>query len=252
MLDFAPLATTEGLIALATLTALEIVLGIDNVVFIAILSDKLPEQQQRKARNIGLLLAMVQRIVFLFFISWIIAFDKNALFSVADREISVKDLIVMAGGLFLMYKAVKEIHHKLEGDPEGEQRAKKVYTFGAVIGQVVLIDAVFSIDSVLTAVGLTSHLIIMIIAVVVSVIIMIAFAGLIAKYVARHPTIKMLALAILFMIGVLLLAGGFGVHFDRGYVYFGMFFAAIVEGLNIASGKRRKAKKDTPAHPADY
>lgn len=252
MLDFAPLATTEGLIALATLTALEIVLGIDNVIFIAILSDKLPEQQRTKARNIGLLLAMVQRIIFLFFISWIIAFDENELFSVAGKDFSIKGLIVMVGGLFLMYKAVKEIHHKVEGDREGEQKAKKVHTFGAVIGQIIVIDAVFSIDSVLTAVGLTKHLVIMIIAVVVSVIIMIAFAGFIARYVAKHPTIKMLALAILFMIGVLLLAEGFGVHFDRGYVYFGMFFAAVVEALNIAAGKRRKAKKSTPAHPADY
>lgn len=243
MFDFSALGTSEGIIALLTLTALEIVLGIDNVIFIAILSDKLPEEKRRKARNIGLLLAGVQRIVFLFFITWIIAFDENKLFTAFGREISVKDLIVLAGGLFLMWKAVKEIHEKVEGDQEGHLREKKVHTFGAVLMQIILIDAVFSIDSVLTAVGLTEHLIVMIIAVVVSVGIMIAFAGPIATTVSKHPTIKMLALAILLMIGVLLVAEAFGVHFDRGYVYFAMAFAVIVETLNILAGRKKKKKQ---------
>lgn len=242
MFDVAALTTTDGLIALATLTALEIVLGIDNVIFIAILSDKLPEEQRKKARNIGLLLAMVQRIIFLFFISWIIKFDETKLFNAFDKAISVKDLIVMTGGLFLMYKAVKEIHDKIEGDPEGHHRSKNVHTFGAVLGQIILLDAVFSIDSVLTAVGLTEHLIIMVIAVIVSVGIMIAFAGPIANYVSKHPTIKMLALAILLMIGVLLVAEGFHFHIPRGYVYFAMVFAVIVETLNILSGRGKKQK----------
>jgi len=242
MIDFSVLATSEGLIALLTLTMLEIVLGIDNIIFIAILSDKLPEEKRAKARNLGLLLAMVQRIVFLFFITWIIAFDDYKPLESVGLDQSVKDMIVMLGGVFLMYKAIKEIHDKLEGDPEGHQREKKAHTFGAILGQIILLDAVFSIDSVLTAVGLTEHLVIMIIAVVTSVGVMIGFAGPIASYVSKHPTIKMLALAILLMIGVLLVAEGFDKHIPRGYVYFAMAFAVIVESLNIMSGRKKKAK----------
>ena len=252
-----PLLTMDALIALVSLTALEIVLGIDNVIFIAILADKLPEHQRRKARTIGLLLAMVQRIVFLLLIGWIIALDTTAIIDWGSitglvepdpehpgaGKLSVKELILLVGGVFLIAKSVREIHEKLEGDPEGQQRAKKANTFGAVLLQIILLDAVFSIDSVLTAVGLTKHIPIMVVAVVVSVMIMIAFAGPIANYVSKHPTIKMLALAILLMIGVLLMAEGMEFHFPRGYVYFGMAFALGVELLNIYAGKAKKTRE---------
>jgi len=243
MPDFAPLLTTDGLVALLTLTILEIVLGIDNIIFIAILSDKLPEKDRPRARNLGLLLAMVQRIIFLFFLTWIIRFEEHTLLTMFEHDLSVKDLIVMLGGVFLIYKATKEIHDKLEGDAEEHHRSKTVQTFGGVLAQIILLDAVFSIDSVLTAVGLTEHLAIMILAVVISVAVMIAFAGPIAGYVSKHPTIKMLALSILMMIGVLLVAEGFGVHIPRGYVYFAMAFSIIVEMLNIFAGKKKMRKK---------
>ncbi len=257
------LFTPAAFVALFTLTVLEIVLGIDNVIFIAILAGKLPPEQQKRARTIGLLLAMAQRIVFLFAITWLMRLEQIVLFHVPWGEphtepaleqvgtgtpVSIKDVIIALGGMFLIFKATHEIHDKLEEPPKAERtenRAKA--TFGAVLMQIILLDAVFSIDSVLTAVGLTEHIEIMITAVVISVIIMIAFSGGIAKFVEKHPTMKMLALAILVTIGVLLIGDAFGAEIPRGYLYFAMAFAFGVEMLNIkVRGKRKKNHRRAP------
>lgn len=247
------LFTTEAAVALITLTVLEIVLGIDNVIFIAILAGKLPPEQQRRARTIGLMLAMVQRILFLLVIGWIMHLDKTVLFELPDglvqalvpeeshedayakaAAITIKDVIIALGGVFLLFKAVREIHDKLEGpEPKASTARRAASTFASVLVQIMVLDMVFSIDSVLTAVGLTKHIEIMIAAVIVSVLIMIAFSGAIARFVEKHPTMKMLALAILVTIGVLLIAEGFAVHIPRGYLYFAMAFAFAVEMLNI-------------------
>ena len=266
----AELLTMEALTALVMLTSLEIVLGVDNVLFITILSERLPEHQRRRARNLGLILAMVQRIGLLFLITWIMKLEQYVLFTLpwdmtpevahgtsevaegvveataeggSGTAITIKSLILIVGGLFLLYKATSEIHGKLEDDPEAHQRARAGQTFGKVITQIVLLDLVFSIDSVLTAVGLTKQIAVMVIAVVVSCAVMIAMAGKIAGFVAKHPTIKMLALSILFMIGALLVAEGLGAHIPHGYLYFAMAFALVVEMLNIKSQARRKAKR---------
>ncbi|MEZ6212485.1 MAG: TerC family protein [Phycisphaerales bacterium] len=237
------LFSLQAAIALLTLTALEIVLGIDNIIFIAIIAGKLPEEKRAKARNLGLLLAMVQRILLLLVIGWIIGLNKE-LFAIAGRGFTGKDIILLAGGVFLIAKAVKEIHEKIEGDPEHIIKTTKRISFRSVLIQIILIDAVFSVDSILTAVGLVPprHIEIMITAVVISVIIMMLAAGPISRFVEKHPTIKMLALAILVMIGVLLVAEGLGEHFPRGYVYFAMAFSLVVEMLNIHAGKRRARK----------
>ncbi len=265
MLD--ALLTPDALIAIVTLTALEIVLGIDNIIFIAILSGKLPEHQQNKARLLGLGLAMVQRILLLLVIGWVMRLDSVHLLNwgalmpdallppptptpgpdaiegahlvVGDQILSIKELILLVGGVFLIAKSVMEIHHKLEGDAEAEIQARPAASFREIIVQILLLDIVFSIDSVLTAVGVTKHVPVMIIAVVVSVIVMMFAAGPIARFVNAHPTIKMLALAILFMIGVLLVAEGLEFHFPRGYLYFGMAFAFGVEMLNIGAKRVR-------------
>ena len=237
------LFSLQAAIALLTLTALEIVLGIDNIIFIAIIAGKLPEEKRAKARNLGLLLAMVQRILLLLVIGWIIGLNKE-LFAIAGRGFTGKDIILLTGGVFLIAKAVKEIHEKIEGDPEHIIKTTKRISFRSVLIQIILIDAVFSVDSILTAVGLVPprHIEIMITAVVISVIIMMLAAGPISRFVEKHPTIKMLALAILVMIGVLLVAEGLGEHFPRGYVYFAMAFSLVVEMLNIHAGKRRARK----------
>lgn len=245
------LFSVQAAIALLTLTALEIVLGIDNVIFIAILAGKLPEEKRAKARNLGLILAMVQRILLLFAIAWIVSLQKEV-FNLFGQSFSWKDIILLAGGTFLIAKAVKEIHEKVEGDPEHIVRATAKVSFQSVLFQIILIDAVFSVDSILTAVGLVppEHIEIMITAVIVSVAVMIAAAGVISRFVEKHPTIKMLALAILVMIGVLLVAEGLGQHFPRGYVYFAMAFSLVVEILNINSTKKHK-KKLAESHPQD-
>lgn len=240
--------TAEGLVALLTLTALEIVLGIDNVIFIAILSGKLPEKQQKRARRLGLLGAMVQRILLLLAIGWIIGLSAP-LFSLLGNEISGRDLILIAGGVFLLAKSTIEIHEKLEGHRDERRVARPVASFASVIGQIMVLDAVFSIDSVLTAVGLTEHVPIMIVAVVISVIIMMIFAEWISAFVARHPTIKMLALAILFTIGVLLVAEGFDAHVPRGYLYFAMAFSLAVELLNIRAGRGKRPPEMSHEQP---
>lgn len=223
-------------IAFLTLTLLELVLGIDNVIFIAVLVDKLQKERRELARRIGLFLAMFMRVGLLFVLSLIIGLTEP-LFSFFRQEISGRDLILIGGGLFLLWKSTKEIHQLLEGR-KGEASAVVRPTFFAVVFQITIIDLVFSIDSIITAVGMVSELEIMIAAVVASVLLMLAFAGGIGRFVSAHPTIKMLALAFLVVIGVVLIADGFDHHVPRGYVYFAMAFSVAVEMLNIHMRKR--------------
>ncbi len=237
--------------ALAALTILEIVLGIDNIVFISILSGKLPEAQRAKARQIGLALALVTRILLLMSISWVMGLTAP-LFNVMGRDFSGRDLILLGGGLFLIYKAVIEIHHKLEGSEHTKDA--KAATFGAVIGQILILDIIFSLDSVITAVGMAKDLTVMVLAVVISVAFMLAFAGKVSRFVEEHPTVKMLALAFLILIGVNLLAEGFHFHIEKGFTYFAMAFSVVVEMLNIKMRKKGqvvqlhgpKMPEDTP------
>ncbi len=218
-------------IAFATLTLLEVVLGIDNVVFISILADKLPHEQRDRARKLGLGLAMLMRIALLFSLAWVIQLT-DPLFAAVGQEISGRDLVLLLGGLFLLAKATHEIHHSLEG-PEGHASARVKASFGAVMLQIVVLDMVFSLDSVITAVGMVDEIPIMVAAVVVAVGVMMAFAGSISDFVSRHPTVKMLALSFLLLIGMLLVAEGFDQHIPKGYVYFAMAFALFVEMLNL-------------------
>jgi predicted tellurium resistance membrane protein TerC len=224
-------------IAFLTLTVLELVLGIDNVIFISILSGKLPAEQQPKARYIGLTLALLMRVILLFSLTWVMGLTAP-LFSVFGLSISGRDLILIIGGLFLIAKSTHEIHGSLEGE-EGHG-SKKVYaSFASVIVQITLLDIVFSLDSVITAVGMVDNIWVMIAAVVISIIAMMLFAGSIGAFVQRHPTIKMLALAFLLLIGVTLLAEGFHQHISKGYIYFAMAFSVFVELLNM---RLRKTK----------
>ncbi len=224
-------------IAFLTLTALELVLGIDNVIFISILVDKLPPAQRELARKIGLFLAMFMRIALLFLLSWIVGLTKP-LFTVLAQEISGRDLILISGGLFLLWKSTMEVHQLLEG-AEGHASAAVHSTFGSVILQIIAIDMVFSLDSIITAVGIVDDLKIMIAAVIVSVGLMMVFAGAIGRFVSAHPTIKMLALAFLFVIGMVLVADGLGHHVPKGYIYFAMAFSVGVELLNIQLRKQQ-------------
>jgi predicted tellurium resistance membrane protein TerC len=224
-------------IALATLTALEIVLGIDNVVFISILASKLPKEQQGKARQIGLALAMLMRIALLFSLSWVIRLT-GPLFFILGNAISGRDLILILGGLFLLAKSTHEIHQKLEGE-EGSSSDRVRPTFQSVIAQIVVLDVVFSLDSVITAVGMVRRVWIMVVAVVIAITFMMIFAGPISQFVDRHPTVKMLALSFLLLIGVTLIAEGFDHHIPKGYIYFAMAFSVFVEFLNL---RLRKAK----------
>ncbi|HET8773119.1 MAG TPA: TerC family protein [Thermoanaerobaculia bacterium] len=221
----------QAWVALLTLTVLEIVLGIDNVIFISILAGKLPGAQQKKARNIGLAAAMIMRILLLLSLAWIVKLTAP-LFTVLGAEISGRDLILLAGGLFLMGKATHEIHDKLEG-PEGEKVVKGAPSLTSVIVQIMLLDIVFSLDSVITAVGMAQHLAVMITAVVISVGIMLFAAGPISEFVDRHPTVKMLALSFLLLIGTALIAEGLDFHIPKGYIYLAMGFSVFVEMLNI-------------------
>jgi predicted tellurium resistance membrane protein TerC len=228
-------------IALGTLTALEIVLGIDNVIFISILCAKLPAERQAGARRVGLLLAMVMRIGLLFSLSWVISLTAP-LFTVMSREISGRDLILILGGLFLLAKSTHEIHQKLEGD-EGHASERVAASLAGVLTQIILLDVVFSLDSVITAVGMVDRIEIMIAAVLLSVGFMIVFSGPISRFVDRHPTVKLLALSFLILIGVTLIADGFDQHIPKGYVYFAMAFSVFVECLNL-----RIKSKTPPVH----
>jgi len=230
--------TADGMAALITLTVLEVVLGIDNVIFISILAGKLPAADQERARRVGLMGAMVMRILLLMSIAWIVRLTQP-LFSVFNHAFSGRDLILALGGLFLIYKATHEIHDRLEGE-EGEVSARVAPTFAAVIGQIMLLDIVFSLDSVITAVGMADDLAIMITAVVVAVGIMMFSAGAVSGFVERHPTVKVLALSFLLLIGCSLIADGFGVHIPKGYIYFAMGFSVFVEAINLRA--RHKAK----------
>lgn len=240
--------TTDGLVALLTLTVLEIVLGIDNIIFISILVGKLPQSQQGKARTIGLGLALVLRIVFLGAATWIAGL-VDPLFEVgpylamdAAFGVTGRDVIMLSGGLFLLAKATTELYSKLEGGTDGQQSSGSTQGFAWLLLQIVLLDIVFSIDSVITAVGLTPHLPIMIVAVVVAVGVMMVSAGSISAFIHRHPSVKVLALAFLLMIGMVLLLEGLHVHIPKGYVYFAMAFSVLVEMINL----RVRTKKAEP------
>jgi predicted tellurium resistance membrane protein TerC len=232
--------SVDGLLALLTLTVLEVVLGIDNVIFISILAGKLPKDQQARARKWGLMGAMITRILLLASLAWIIRLTAP-LFSVAGNEISGRDLILIVGGLFLLFKATREIHEKLEGE-EGHVSARVLPTFAAVVGQIMILDIVFSLDSVITAVGMADDLSIMVAAVVLAVAIMMLSAGGISAFVDQHPTVKVLALSFLLLIGCSLIADGFGAHIPKGYIYFAMGFSVFVEMINLRVSKKHKAK----------
>ncbi len=245
--------SAAGMMALLTITILEIVLGIDNVVFIAILTNKLPKEKQARIRNIGLLLAMVMRLVLLA-LAFVIIQLTETLFTVMGRDITYKSLLLIGGGLFLIAKATLEIHHLIDHvehgvaevpDPEikrGIKMKKATVSVAAVLTQVLMIDMVFSLDSVITAVGMTNNYWVMATAVVISIGVMLVFASAIANFVNTHPTMKTLALSFLVLIGMLLVAEGIGEHFPRGYVYFAMVFAILVEMINMKAGLRRKKK----------
>jgi predicted tellurium resistance membrane protein TerC len=253
------LSNPAAWISLVTLTLLEIVLGIDNIIFISILSSKLPQEQQKKARQLGLALAMITRVLLLLSLSWVMSltsdlFNVGSWVNLTDQDwlkklaISGRDLILIAGGLFLIYKSTHEIHLKLEGE-EDETGTPKVHTFTGVITQILILDVVFSLDSVITAVGMAEHVEIMIAAVIIAVVVMMISAGAISEFVNKHPTVKMLALSFLLLIGVSLLAEGFDQHIPKGYIYFAMAFSILVEMLNLKM-KKTSAKpielRDTP------
>lgn len=236
------ISSPEAWIALVTLTVLEIVLGIDNIIFISILSGKLPEHLQAKARTVGLAAAMIMRILLLLSIAWIIGLTRP-LFEVFDFAVSGRDLILFSGGLFLLGKATHEIHDKLEGEG-GADAVRVAPSFASVIAQIMLLDIVFSLDSVITAVGMADDVAVMIVAVVIAVAIMLVAAGPISTFVERHPTVKMLALGFLLLIGMSLVAEAFGQHIPKGYIYFAMGFSVFIELLNLrARGVRREPVK---------
>jgi predicted tellurium resistance membrane protein TerC len=235
------LSNPDVWIALLTLTMLEIVLGIDNIVFISILSSKLPKSQQARARLVGLGAAMIMRILLLFSIKWVIGLTEPW-FEILDREFSGRDLILLGGGLFLLAKATFEIHERLEGE-QHQTQARFAPSFAAVIAQIMILDIVFSLDSVITAVGMADDIEVMIAAVVIAVGVMMVSAGPISEFVEHHPTVKMLALSFLLLIGMSLVAEGFHQHIPKGYIYFAMGFSVFVEALNL----RAKRAKATPA-----
>ena len=243
------LTDPQAWLAFATLLSLEVVLGIDNVVFIAILAGKLPPDQQAKARRLGLGLAAITRVMLLFTLAWMIKLT-SPLFAVLGHEISGRDLILILGGLFLIAKSTHEVHEKLEGE-EGRVTAKVAANFASVIGQILLLDIVFSLDSIITAVGLVDQLAIMVAAVLVAVGVMIAFSGVISRFVDKHPTIKMLALSFLMLIGVSLVAEGLEFHLPKGMIYFAMGFSLFVEMLNLRiRGKAAPVQLHDPYHEA--
>lgn len=233
------LLSVEGIIALLTLTLLEIVLGVDNIIFISIVTNKLPEEQQPKARLIGLSLALVMRIMLLFGITWIIGFTKP-IFTLFSFEVSGRDLILLVGGLFLLAKSTSEIHHKVEGVSEEHGVSDKKKAFGAIITQIVLLDIVFSFDSILTAIGLTNEIMLMVIAVVISLIVMMIFSGAISDFINKHPTLQILALSFLILIGFMLVIEAFHFHVPKGYIYFSVAFSLLVEVINMKMRKKRK------------
>ncbi|MDM8348674.1 TerC family protein [Pseudomonas sp. sp1636] len=238
------LANPELWVAFLTLTALEIVLGIDNIIFISILVSRLPKAQQPKARFFGLALAMGTRIMLLLSISWVMRLTAD-LFQVFGEGFSGRDLILFFGGLFLLFKSTAEIYHSLEGEEDGQPAGGKAYGFIGIIVQIAIIDIIFSLDSVITAVGLVDNVPVMIAAIVISVIVMMLSAGTISAFIDKHPSLKMLALSFLIVVGTVLIAEAFGVHVPKGYVYFAMAFSLAVEAINIRMrSARARARKE--------
>ena len=233
------LFTIENFIALITLASLEIVLGIDNIVFVVVVTNKLPESSRDMARKLGIGLAMVTRIVLLLAISAIMGLTAP-LFTVFDHVVSGRDVVLLVGGLFLLAKATHEIHDKLEGPGNGGSRVHGSYSYAGAIVQILLLDMVFSLDSVITAVGMAQHLGVMITAIVVAVLVMLLFAGPVSDFVSNHPTVQMLAFSFLLLVGIFLIAEGLHKHIDRGYIYFAMAFSLFVEFLNLRMRKARK------------
>ncbi|MGE0716872.1 MAG: TerC family protein [Alphaproteobacteria bacterium] len=227
--------------SLLTLTALEIVLGIDNLVFIAILANKLPEEQRDRARKLGLALALISRLALLASISWIVGLTAPV-FAIAGQAFSWRDLILIGGGLFLVFKGTREIHERVEGHDEAVGATLARVTFNGVILQIIILDIVFSLDSVITAVGMVDELWVMVTAVIVAVAMMLLASAPLSDFVQRHPTVKMLALSFLLLIGMVLIADGFGVHIPKGYVYAAMGFSVAVEALNLLAARRRRGK----------
>ncbi|RGE18558.1 TerC family protein [Leucobacter sp. wl10] len=240
-MEFALEFTPDLVAVFLTLFVLEVVLGVDNVIFISILAGRLPEHQQAKARTLGLTLAMFMRVLLVLFAGWIITLNEE-LFEVLGIGFSGRDLILIAGGLFLLYKAVTEIHHRLEGAEEQESGSAVRATFGAVLAQILVLDLVFSLDSVITAVGMTDNLLVIITVVVLSFGIMLFASKHIFAFVNRHPTVKMLALAFLVLIGAFLIADGFGVYIEKALIYGPMAFAIFVEVLNLAASARKRRR----------
>ena len=237
--------SNEIIIALFTLTAMEIVLGIDNIIFIAILVARLDIKDQAKIRNIGIGLALIIRIGLLFSISWVMTLTEP-LFSLFDHSFSGRDLILLGGGLFLIAKSTFEIHHKVEGDPEhalpDDAKSTKKASPGGMLAQILVLDIVFSLDSVITAVGMVSHVGVMVVAMIISMIVMLLSAGKISAFVEKHPTVKILALSFLILIGVMLVAESMGQHVSKGYIYFAMAFSLVVESLNIRYRTKNRVK----------
>ncbi len=247
--DFNELFTVASLISLLTLSVLEIVLGIDNIIFISIIAGKLPKAKQGKARAIGLMMALVMRVILLFSISWIVGL-KEALFNIGDFGVTGRDLILFSGGVFLLYKTTIELHNKIQGYGEEAMSVKKI-SFNAIVMQIVLIDIVFSFDSILTAVGLVSNLLIMILAVIIAMIIMIIFSGKVADFINDNPTIKVLALSFLLMIGVILILESFHEHVDKKFIYISIAFSLFVEMLNIRMRRKGEKARDLNNDPRD-
>jgi predicted tellurium resistance membrane protein TerC len=242
--DLSIFQSSDTWIALLTLTVMEVVLGIDNIVFISIMSDRLPVEQQARARRLGLALALILRVGLLFTITWIMQLT-TPLFSVFGHDISGRDLILGLGGLFLLAKGTHEIHAKIEGTGEDEatKTNRRRSSLPSVIAQILLLDVVFSLDSVITAVGMAQEILIMVIATVTAVIVMLIFVNPISRFISEHPTMKMLALSFLLLIGVVLVADAFNQHIDKGYIYFAMAFSLVVELLNLRLAKRAKTRR---------
>jgi predicted tellurium resistance membrane protein TerC len=239
------LFSAEGLISLFTLMILEVVLGIDNIIFISIVSDRLPKEEQKKARLLGLTLALVMRVGLLMGVSWLVGL-KDPIVEISDFALSWRDLILVAGGLFLLAKSTTEIHAKVQGlheDEHGNDANGKKLSLAGAITQIILLDIVFSFDSILTAIGLTNHIEIMIIAVIFSIIIMMVFAEKVSNFVNNHPTVKVLALSFLMMIGMLLMAEGLHAHVPKGYIYAALGFSLFVEVLNLRMRKKKESKE---------
>jgi predicted tellurium resistance membrane protein TerC len=252
--DFSWISDPTALVALATLVVMEVVLGIDNLIFISILTNKLPEHQRSKARRVGIGLALILRLALLATVSIIVQLTEPV-FDAFDHPFSWRDLILIGGGLFLVWKATKEIHHNVDPAPADDVfgSSKPTIGFGAAIGQVLMLDLVFSLDSIITAVGMTNHVAIMVIAVIVAVAVMLAAADPLSRFIHANPTVVMLALGFLLMIGMTLIAEGFGAHVPKGYVYAAMAFSALVEGLNMlsrraAQRRRGRAAPDRSGH----